>query len=672
MGDALRSTPQSPYAETWLSTEDVAELLGLAPRTVRAQLARWVTRQSQRDGTGGVRHEILLSSLPIEAISKWEAHEQARLIVAPPSEADLVVSAYERATPRTRAYFDRWSQVLLATEQIQGRKALESWVERWNLTHPGEEVSVQSLYRVRAQVQEYGRVSLLQRDAKLPESTVRDDWFKDFCLAYLNENKISLPKAWITTRGLAEMAAEESRQAFDASSFPSASAFMRRLEREVSPAIISLKRNGEKKFFDNHGYYIERDYSAMVSGRVWVGDSRIQDFMVKVEGLANPIRPWLTLFICMKSYVPMGWHLHHTSPSAEQTMRALRNGLVRMGRPDWWYLDNGRENRNREVTGMTRKSGVDYDLQHTGSIAAQLGIQVHFAEAKRSRAKPIERQFKEMKGIIDRFWPTFCGGSTAEKPNRLKEILKGGDLPTLDQIRSELDLYLSETIPQIPCHGKTHKGRTRDQVLQADYAIHGPLPHISEDTASLLVSKMATGSIGRRGFRLSDLDYTWWGEWMPEHKGRRVVMRYDPDNLRVAHFYEATDKGHGKLVGIGQLVPKIGALVAHDDAVSLAEVARQNRRYKHEVKQGRELFPQAGAKDFERLREGLRRGYGSSPLDLPKSNTTILTPFDAAAAKIRRDEKAGRADLRIILQDEPPQQPKQPLIWLEGQISAAG
>jgi ABC-2 type transport system ATP-binding protein len=51
---------------------------------------------------------------------------------------------------------------------------------------------------------------------------------------------------------------------------------------------------------------------------VWVGDSRIQDFMVRVEGLANPIRPWLTLFICMKSYVPMGWHLHHTSFSAEQ------------------------------------------------------------------------------------------------------------------------------------------------------------------------------------------------------------------------------------------------------------------------------------------------------------------------------------------------------------------
>lgn len=672
MGDALRSTPQSPYAETWLSTDKVAELLGLAPRTVRAQLARWVTRQSQRDGTGGVRHEILLSSLPIEAISKWEAHEQARQIVAPPSEADLVVSAYERATPRTRAYFDRWSQVLLATEQIQGRKALESWVERWNLTHPGEEVSVQSLYRVRAQVQEYGRVSLLQRDAKLPESTVRDDWFKDFCLAYLNENKISLPKAWITTRGLAEIAAEESRQAFDASSFPSASAFMRRLEREVSPAIIALKRNGEKKFFDNHGYYIERDYSAMVSGRVWVGDSRIQDFMVRVEGLANPIRPWLTLFICMKSYVPMGWHLHHTSPSAEQTMRALRNGLVRMGRPDWWYLDNGRENRNREVTGMTRKSGVDYDLQHTGSIAAQLGIQVHFAEAKRSRAKPIERQFKEMKGIIDRFWPTFCGGSTAEKPNRLKEILKGGDLPTLDQIRSELDLYLSETIPQIPCHGKTHKGRTREQVLQEDYMIHGPLPNISEDTASLLVSKMATGSIGRRGFHLSDLDSTWWGEWMPEHKGRRVVMRYDPDDLRVAHFYEATDKGHGKLVGTGDLVPKIGALVAHDDAVALAEVARQNRRYKREVRQGRELFPQAGAEDFKRLREGLRQGYGSAPIRVQQSNTTVLTPFDASAAKIRRDEKAGRADLRIILQDEPPQKPKQPLIWVEGQIAAAG
>jgi hypothetical protein len=131
MGEAaLRLPAVSDIPDTWLSVADAAALMNQADRTVRANLHQYIARQSAREGTGGVRHEILLASLPVEAVARWEARQAVFSATPVPQQSDLVIQAYESADQRTRRYFDRWSQVLLATESLQGRKALDAWVAR--------------------------------------------------------------------------------------------------------------------------------------------------------------------------------------------------------------------------------------------------------------------------------------------------------------------------------------------------------------------------------------------------------------------------------------------------------------------------------------------------------------------------------------------------------------
>ncbi len=670
MGEALRSMPLESFPEAWVSTDVAADLLGVSSRTMLRCLGQYQTRIVPREGRGGERYEVLVGSLPVEAIARWEARQHIERERPADAGGDLL-QAYQRASQRARRHFDRWNQVLLACEGIQGRKALAAWCESWNRSHPDNQIALQSLYRMRAQVAEQGLVGLLLRDSKLPESSVRDDWFEAFHQAYLNENKLSVAAAHMVALGAARRMAEAKGEELDPEAFPSESAFRRRLEKEFSPAVIAFKREGEKRYFDRYGYYIERDYSDLVSGRIWVGDSRVLDVLVHLEGAAAPVRPWVTLFICMKSHVPMGWHIHTSSPSAENTMRALRHGILRMGKPEWWYLDNGREYRNNEVTGMSRGHVVNYDLQHTGSVAAMLGIQVHFAEVHRSRAKVIERQFKEMKNLFDRFWATFKGGNAIEKPNRLKEILqRQSQIPSFEEVREELSSWYAETIPHVKSQGKTHQGRTRWQVLQADYAIHGALPSVSTDTAAMLVTKLARGRIGRRGVHVASLQAVWYAAWMDPIKGREVVLRYDPDDLRLAWCYEATETGHGPILGTCDLFEQAGAMVRADDALGLAQVREGNRIHKNEIKVLRSIAPQATAADLARMRDDLRRGVGARALEIEQANTVTLTPHDTAAARIRREARIGRAE--IPFEPIQPQQPTRELRWHDDQIAAAG
>lgn len=663
MGEAAVSFQQfEALPETWITTEIAASLLGISDRTLRRSMESYQVRQVPKVGRGGDRYEVRLSSLPADAIDAWQSRQ--KLDAAREHDAGgEIFQAYQRADQKTRRHFDRWAQVLAATKDLDGRKALASWCEIWNANNPDNQISLGSLYRVRAQVAEHGMVGLLLKETRLPESSVRDDWFKAFCDAYLCENKISSTDAHLAALGCAM------RLGHDTSAFPSARSFMRRLEREFSPALISLKRDGEKKFYDRHGYYAERDYSSLVSGRIWVGDSRVLDVLVQDGDSPSPVRPWITCFICMKSYVPMGWYIHTSAPSSENTMRALRHGIVRVGKPEWLYLDNGREYRNNEVTGMSRGHRVDYDKQHTGSLCAQLEIQVHFAEVHNARAKPIERQFLEMKNHFDRFQITFKGGTVVEKPNRLKQILqRQSQIPAFEAVRDDLDFWLREVHTQRKCNGKTHKGRTRAQVLQADYAIHGPLSAVSADTAAMLVSKMARGRIDRRGFTLSPHGLTWWAEWMVLHKGRSVVLRYDPDDLRLAWCYEATETGHGSLIGTCDLVASMSAMISADDPFGLAQSREATTTRKRELKVFRSIMPQATASDLDRIREDYARGVGAAALDLPQSSLVSLTPHDQTAAAVRREQRSGRTDLTAFVQPIP--KPARELVWFEGQTAA--
>lgn len=670
MGEALRVSNLEAYPEAWVTTDVAADLLGVNSRTMLRRLDQYQTRMVPRAGRGGERYEVLVGSLPADAIARWEACQS--LADARVQDAGgETYQAYQRADQRARQYFDRWGQVLLATKEIHGRKALEAWCAVWNRENPDHQVSVQSLYRVRARVAEQGIESLLWQETKLPESTVRDDWFEAFQLVYMQQGKPTLNEAWRKAFAFASHEAAKNGEDLDPDRFPSPAAFRRRLERTHSKVAIAFHRDGPKKDYDRHGISIQRDYSALVAGRIWVGDSRILDVQVRDKD-GNIFKPWVTAFVCMKSYMPIGWHYHASSPSAENTMRALRNGIVEYGKPDELYLDNGRENRNNEVTGSSRGKHVNYSQQHTGSLAAILGIKVHFAKPYNARAKAmIERNtFLEMKNKFDRYWMTFCGGNTQEKPERLKGVVKDpADVPTFEEVGEALNEWMRRDLPSIQCAGVTHRGRSRAQVLLDDYKVHGPLDQVSSDTASMLVTKMVRARISKHGVRVSSLDSTWYADWMPLSTELSVVLRYDPDDLRTAWCYKATETGHGPLLGTCTLVKAVGAMVREDDLVGRAQIVEGMQRQRRRIKALQAVVPGITAADLERI----RGWHKPEPTEIPRGNVVALTPHDATASHVRREARSGRADLSAYLDQQPePKTPPRELTWMENQLSAAG
>lgn len=670
MGDALRASDLEAYPEVWIATDVAADLLGVSARTMLRRLELYQTRHVPKAGSGGERYEVLVGSLPDDAIARWEAGQSLAEARVQDAGGDTY-QAYQRADQRARQYFDRWGQVLLATKEIHGRKALETWCEVWNQENPEHAVSVQSLYRVRARVAEHGIESLLYQETKLPESTVRDEWFEAFRLVYMQQGKPSLNEAWRKAFAFASIEAAKNGRELDPETFPSPAAFRRRLEKTFSKIVIAYHRDGPKKDYDRHGLSIQRDYSSLVSGRIWVGDSRVLDVHVRDEH-GNVFKPWVTAFVCMKSYMPMGWHFHASSPSAENTMRALRNGIVEHGKPSELYLDNGRENRNNEVTGSVRGKHVNYSEQHTGSVAAILGIQVHFAKPYNARAKSmIERNtFLEMKNKFDRYWTTFCGGNTQEKPEQLKDKIKDpAAIPTFEEVGEALNEWFRRDLPTIECAGVTHRGRTRAEVLLDDYKIHGPLDRVSADTASMLVTKMVKARIGRNGVRVSSLDSTWYADWMPLSTERSVVLRYDPDDLRTAWCYKVTDTGHGPLLGTCTLIKAVGAMVRSDDQVGRAEIVEGMQRQRRRTKALQAAIPGITSSDLERIRKWVQP---KAP-EIPRGNVVALTPHDATASHVRREARNGRADLSAFIdQQPPPKTPPRELTWMDNQLTAVG
>lgn len=647
--------------DIWISPKEAAEFLEVSDRAVRMSLAKYTTRQVPAKGApGGKRSEILLNSLPESIQEKWARINLPEIPEAHVIEDDeeSIHRAYEKATSRTKNHFDKWSQILLSSEGIVGTFPLGLWVQTWNQNHPDMQTSVKSLYRIRDLVRKEGRIALL-REPGNSQSTVEDRWFDSWKKAYLTQDLRSAALCRLIALGEARQAGEM----VDEESFPSYHAFERRLKKELAPATIFYARYGEKPFEDRYGVHMQRTYENLPVGQCWVGDTRTWDVFVRLPGQEAPSTCYITLFIDMHSYVPMGWHVHTSAPSTDNTLRAIRSGIETYGLPDDLYVDNGREYRNKDFSGQTRGHQICADTQRAESLASRLGFRMHFAVVKNARAKVIERQFLVIKNSFDKLFSSYKGGSVAEKPQKLKEVLKAGTYPTFEDFKAKVDTYLKDIFVNLPCQGAHHKGQTRAQLFKAKMSERAPMRSVSREAASMLTTRTSRGRIHHRGFRLVELDCWYWAEFMPVHKGREVVLRYDPEDLRIAWLY-AED---GSLLGEASLVHAVEALASHDDAVSKAQIAEGQARKKRERKMLSELFPTATKDESTELLEALRVGLGRTEID-PRQGPLQVTTHDRDFAALQAESRLGVQDITGLF-TEPAT--KKPLVAWEDELPLA-
>ncbi|MGL4549108.1 hypothetical protein [Eubacterium aggregans] len=89
----------------------------------------------------------------------------------------------------------------------------------------------------------------------------------------------------------------------------------------------------------------------------------------------------------------------------------------------------------------TRKSKRDIPKPET--ILARLGIEMRNALVRNAKAKPIERSFYTLKEHISKLMDSYCVGTPAERPEKLKCLIKNGEVPTDSQFREMVDTLVA-------------------------------------------------------------------------------------------------------------------------------------------------------------------------------------------------------------------------------------
>ena len=538
-------------SDVWLSVSEGANILGVTVRAVQQACKKVLDGKNKKYivrvdvGNGGEQYKILLSSLPVEAQQRYWANSLEVEVVEPApmsaSEAEIEAEIYSRAPQWARDKADKYLNILKATEGMK-RSELQNFVAVWNQKRPDFKTSYQSVYRMRKIYEEQGVSGLLAGYGKRAgESTVNDDWFEYFKSQYLVEGGPSLRSCWIYTLGYAQRQNAE----ISPDTFPSPAAFDRRLKREIPESSICLAREGYMKYNRKFAPYIDRDYTDVKAGSVWVSDHAQVDVAVLMPN-GKICFPWVTAWRCFKTSKWLGWNLHMESPNSDHIFMAFYHGALNVGIPEHLYIDNGKDYRSKDFAGGRKHVKVLVDEGKTTAMVAQLGITPHFSLPYGAQSKPIERDFLKNKTYLSKHMVGYRGGNVVERPEKLQDEIKKGLIMPFEEFAKVFETFVVNVLNRMPSEGKNLKGLSPDQLWAREFVERR---EVSRDALKLFCTR-ASGviSIGRDGVRDSLLKVTYWdGSWMSGQKGRKVYLRRDVLDFAEAWVFDAeTDEYLGK------------------------------------------------------------------------------------------------------------------------------
>lgn len=175
----------------------------------------------------------------------------------------------------------------------------------------------------------------------------------------------------------------------------------------------------------------------------------------------------------------------------------------------------------------------------------RLGIKMTNALVRNAKAKIIERRFRDVKDHLSRLFDTYTGGNVVEKPERLKGVLKKGEIPLDSTFTETVEELLDWYFNQQPYGGEVvaDRGKPRQQVYNEN--LHTKRVAGAEDLNLMLMRSTRPQKVTRRGVHLDiagqRLDY-WNDDFVFNYMGKQVYFRYDPDDLSEVRVYDLEDR----------------------------------------------------------------------------------------------------------------------------------
>ncbi|MFB3893244.1 MAG: hypothetical protein ACE15C_14605 [Phycisphaerae bacterium] len=464
-------------------------------------------------------------------------------------------------------------------------RTVEAWLGMWNAQHPGKPVCQRTIYNWARRYKRDGLAGLVDMRGG---RRIKDEFppeVRHFIVGQLREGCTSLVRIheratlFAREKGLPMPAVRTVQQ----------------WVRSLPPALVACLRD-PRRFRDRTSPHITRDWSRVHSMECWVADHRQLDVLVpRRVWIERPVRkgrdglprasrggrwevrfyrPWLTMFLDARSWMPVGWVLDFDEPNANRVMTAFMRAVAAHGCPEHLILDNGKDFRARDFAGgrqwrklyakdasgrlrAIRRGEKLLDEQKVGPLLQALGVEVHWATPYNARAKIVENFFRIMSLHFDRMWPTYCGSRAEKRAIWLRKLHADRiqDDYNIDLVRAGFEAWVMEDYALRQC-----PNQDANPGLSSLRAFHeGRRPNFSEKRPpdhemALLLSKSVKVCVRGNGIIVSAFGLPqWYWSDHPEFQARvgaaagdvRKAISYRAmvdDPSRVFVFDYVTDK----------------------------------------------------------------------------------------------------------------------------------
>ncbi|MCX5512245.1 hypothetical protein C3941_09250 [Kaistia algarum] len=353
------------------------------------------------------------------------------------------------------------------------------------------------------------------------------------------------------------------------SPIPSAKTLKRRLDAQFPPSVQALARKGTRAASAIFPHQT-RDRSIFHAMEAVNADGHRFDVFVRwQDGTIG--RVMMTAFQDLHSGMIVAHRLDR-SENWTAVRLCLADMIEAYGVPDHVVFDNGRHFASHWLTNgaKTRFRFKMRDDKPDGVLVA-LGVQVHFATPYHGQAKPIERAFRDMCEEIAKHPKcegAYTGNSPVAKPeNYGKRAIPIDDFAAL--VKAEIARHNArQGRRSAVCNGRSFAETFRE-------SLEAPGTLVRRATAEqrrlfLLGAEGVTCLRPTGEIHLANNRY--WAEPLADLAGRRVTVRFDPQNL---HLPVAIYRQDGSFLCEADCIDKTGFF----DSEAASDHSRRKRQF---------------------------------------------------------------------------------------------
>ncbi|MXV35804.1 MULTISPECIES: transposase domain-containing protein [unclassified Saccharibacter] len=390
---------------------------------------------------------------------------------------------------------------------------------------------------------------------------------------------------------------------------PSEKTIARRLA-DIPVEVVTLAREGRDKLKDLVPAQ-ERDRTHLHALQAVNADGHKWD--VRVQWPDGTIgRPMMVAWQDLYSNMILSWRVDR-SENTDAIQLALGDLVERYGIPSKAYLDNGRAFASKRMTGGT-KTRFRFKVREgdAAGVMTILGIETVFVTPYSGQSKPIERCFRDLAGDLAKH-PAFSGAYTGNSPMNKPDNYGEKAIPLADflaVISAGIDEHNNRTGRRTGvCKGVKSFRQVFDESL-AQCPVRKPTEtqrHLWLRAAENVMANKRDGSFRFLGNR-------YWAEFLRDHMGQPIVVRFDPQHLHAPmHVYSMS----GEFLGDAPVIEKTG----FDSTAAAAEKKRAEKQLTKAAKMRLEAENQLAPSELAALLPD-QADETDGPLD-----QKVVTPF---------------------------------------------